>query len=167
MPIPSFLLSQHVNLDSLPTPASATFNDPLSSHNHHASASTSQPPPQPNSQPASSASSIHSQTAALAPALPADASTPTPASTAVKRKAPSAIPSDHNAIERKYRDNINDGFTRLRDSVPVLRVLLWVHFLFPPLFLFSGARLTVRLVLVVFAAKRRLQRRKRLIHPRL
>jgi hypothetical protein len=63
---------------------------------------------------------------------------PAPASASLKRKAsssggsatsPTAAAaqkpvSDHNAIERKYRDNINDAHVKLRDAVPVLRVLL-------------------------------------------
>ncbi|KAL7414956.1 hypothetical protein BDY24DRAFT_278749 [Mrakia frigida] len=149
-PIPSFLLS-HINNASLFTqqPPNPLFS--LTQHQHHQPPPPSSNPPSlahsnTHSQPSSSASSIHS----LAPPQPQTTSTttkrklsstaspfdapkqPASASTAVASSSQNGKVSDHNAIERKYRDHISDGFTRLRDSVPVLRVLLFV--LFPSLF---------------------------------
>lgn len=122
--------------DDLGAPGAFLPPPPLSSAPHSTAATPS--PPLVAPQAFTFGQQQQQQPPAPAHSLPA----PAPS---LKRKASSSVPSssgspptstggaqaakpvsDHNAIERKYRDTINDAHVKLRDAVPVLRVLLWV-----------------------------------------
>ncbi|CDZ98428.1 Myc-type, basic helix-loop-helix (bHLH) domain [Phaffia rhodozyma] len=137
--VPSFILSYLSHPQEQPVQFGRP--DPVVDHSSH-STGTAHKRKAPPSPPAS-----HSSISDSSPSVqnPVSASVPAPAplpTSSPPRSVPSLTlpqpdqdgpndglaaskpPTDHNAIERKYRDNINDGFTRLRDSVPVLRALL-------------------------------------------
>lgn len=117
--IPSFVLSHIENnqaFHSTATASAAALPGPLTGA---LTAGQGLPPstvsPTPNSAPASAPLKRKASSSG------GSATSPSAATSSAQKPV-----SDHNAIERKYRDNINDAHVKLRDSVPVLRVLLCV-----------------------------------------